>query len=151
MPTVEVTQRLAAPIGDVWRLVCDVEAYPEFMEPVRSVRLLSSGENWAVHAWEVVLKGSVLKWVERQERDPAAFHIAYHQLDGDLEVFDGFWRLRQIGRDATEAILVVRFEIGVPMLRAMLDPVAARAIEQNSRAMLLSLGPPLDEVEEAAR
>jgi coenzyme Q-binding protein COQ10 len=143
MPTVEVTQRLAAPVEDVWRLVCAVEDYPRFMEPVRSVRILSEGPNWSVHAWEVVLKGSVLKWVERQERDDGAHHAAYHQLDGDLEVFDGFWRLRALSPTATEAILVVRFEIGIPMLRTMLDPVAERAIRQNSLAMLLSLGPAL--------
>ncbi|MGH8972970.1 MAG: type II toxin-antitoxin system RatA family toxin [Acidimicrobiia bacterium] len=150
MPTVEVTQRLAAPVEDVWRLVCAVEDYPRFMEPVRSVRVLSHGPNWSVHAWEVVLKGSVLTWVERQERDDGAHHVAYHQLDGDLEVFDGFWRLRALSPTATEAILVVRFEIGIPMLRTMLDPVAERAIRQNARAMLLSLGPALEPGAEAA-
>lgn len=148
MPTVEVVERLAAPVDDVWRLVCDVEAYPRLMEPVRSITILEEGPDWAIQAWEVVLKGSLLKWVERQERDPAAYHIAYHQLDGDLEVFDGFWRLRPLGDSATEAILVVRFEIGVPMLRTMLDPVAERAIHHNSRAMLSSLGPSLDELGE---
>jgi coenzyme Q-binding protein COQ10 len=141
MPTLEVSERVRAPIDKVWATVCAVEAYPQLMKPVRDVRVLEDGDNWAITAWEVELKGSILKWTEREERDPKTYRVAYHQVDGDLELFRGGWALTRISDDVTEAKLVVEFEIGIPMLRDMLNPVATRALTDNARIMLLSLGP----------
>jgi hypothetical protein len=36
-------------------------------------------------------------------------------------------------------VLSVRFDIGIPMLSEMINPVAERAIKENSRLMLASL------------
>ena len=141
MPTVEVQECLAAPVERVWELVTDITAYPRLMEPVRSLEVLRQGPNWVIAAWEVVLKGSILKWVEYEERHPEQHRLTYRQVEGDLDQFDGHWQLRSLGPDATEAVLLVRFEIGIPMLRDMLDPVAERAIRENSRKMLRSLAP----------
>jgi ribosome-associated toxin RatA of RatAB toxin-antitoxin module len=144
MPTVVVEVELAAVIDDVWRLIRDVEAYPRLMEPVRAVHVLEETGPELLTAWEVELKGSILKWTEREVRDEFRRRIDYEQVDGDLETFDGYWQLHPIGEAATKAVLHVDFEIGVPMLREMLDPVAERAIRQNARKMLLSLAPPLE-------
>ncbi|MNY71707.1 hypothetical protein D3C86_2101090 [compost metagenome] len=43
------------------------------------------------------------------------------------------------GENLTRAVLSIRFEIGIPMLREMLDPIAERALIENSRLMLRSL------------
>lgn len=144
MPTVEVVQALAAPIDEVWALICDVRAYPRLMEPVRALDVVDDNGDQITTAWEIELKGSILKWTEHEQRDAENYTISYHQLDGDLQEFDGFWRLRALSATTTEATLLVRFEIGIPMLREMLNPVAERAIRKNSREMLLSLGPAVE-------
>ena len=141
MPTIEVAERLQAPIEKVWELVRDVEGYPQRMEPVRDIQILESAGTGKLVAWEVELKGSILKWVEREEQDPAAYRLSYQQVDGDLERFDGYWQLTSEAPDVTEAVLVVHFEIGIPMLKDMLEPVAERAIRENSSRMLTSLAP----------
>jgi coenzyme Q-binding protein COQ10 len=141
MPVVEVNERLQAPAVRVWELVRDVEAYPRLMEPVRSLRVLDEGPNWVVTAWEVVLKGSILQWVEHEERDDERYRLTYRQIEGDLQEFDGYWQVTALAPGVAEAALMVRFEIGIPMLRDMLDPVAERAIRENCRLMLRSLGP----------
>lgn len=141
MPSVEVRETIAASVSRVWDLLLGVESYPDFMGPVRSIEILEEGDDWAVTSWEVELKGSVLKWTEREHRDPAGRRITYKQIDGDLEELDGFWQLRELSADSTEVLLSVRFEIGIPMLREMLNPVAERAIRDNSRKMLQSLTP----------
>lgn len=140
MPLVEVNEQLEVPADRVWELVRDVEAYPRLMEPVRSLRVLEEGPDWVVTAWEVELKGSILKWTEHEQRDEERRRLTYHQIEGDLEQFDGYWQVTELSAEVTEAILIVRFEIGIPMLREMLDPVAERAIRENSRLMLRSLG-----------
>lgn len=141
MPTIEVHELLQAPIEKVWELVRDVEGYPQRMETVRDIEVLESGENWKLVAWEAELKGSILKWVEREEQDPEAYRLSYRQVDGDLERFDGYWQLTSQGPEVTEAVLVVHFDIGIPMLKDMLEPVAERAIRDNSSRMLTSLAP----------
>lgn len=141
MPLVEVNEQLEVPADRVWELVRDVEAYPRLMEPVRSLEVLEEGPDWVVTAWEVELKGSILKWTEHEQRDEERRRLTYHQIEGDLERFDGYWQVTALTPEVTEAILIVRFEIGIPMLREMLDPVAERAIRENSRLMLRSLGP----------
>ena len=140
MPLVEVNEQLEVPAERVWGLVRDVEAYPRLMEPVRSLQVLEEGPDWVVTAWEVELKGSILKWTEHEQRDEERRRLTYHQIEGDLEQFDGYWQVTELTPEVTEAILIVRFEIGIPMLREMLDPVAERAIRENSRLMLRSLG-----------
>ena len=138
MPVVKVEEHIAAPIETAWELVNDVTAYPRLMEPVRSVEVLEAGKDYRRVAWEVDLKGCVMRWVEYEAIDQARHRIDYHQVDGDLGDFRGYWELDGVG-DGTRVVLLVDFDIGMPTLSEMLDPVAVQAVEQNSRAMLASL------------
>ena len=139
MPRVRVNLTIDAPIDDVWRLVRDVEAYPEYMENVETVAVTADdGAGHREVAWSVLLKGSVLEWQQSETVFAEQFRIEFQQLDGDLDRFDGYWQLDDVD-GATEAELLVDFEIGVPLLAAMLNPVAERALEDNSKAMLLAL------------
>lgn len=139
MPVVDVEEIIASDIEAVWALIADVESYSTYMEPVQSVRTLQRQENSCLVEWEVLLKGSLLKWTERETRMPERQRIEFVQTEGDLEVFRGFWQLEKIADRVTKARLCIEFEIGIPMLRDMLDPVAERALRDNSRTMLRSL------------
>ena len=139
MPVVEVVERIYADIDSVWRLVCDVDGYPGFMEPVQSVTTLSREGDESTVSWEVLLKGSTLKWTEREHRRPESYRVDFAQLDGDLERFSGYWQLADAGGGVTDAALYIDFEIGIPMLRDMLNPVAVKALRENSTIMLKSL------------
>ena len=146
MPVVTVTERLLVPEERVWDLVCDLQSYPKLMESVLSIGIVSEtpepdGTVTTIADWEIVLKGSILKWRERDHRDPAARRVTYSQVSGDMERFEGHWQVTRITDGITEAELVVDFEIGIEMLRPMLEPVAVRAVHRNSTEMLRSLGP----------
>jgi coenzyme Q-binding protein COQ10 len=139
MPLVEVAEIMQAPVHRVWDLVNDVESYPRLMEHVRSLKVLERGLNYRLTAWEVDCKGFIMRWVEREEIDRERYRINYRQIEGDLAVFEGYWQLEPLADETSQAILSVLFEIGIPMLCEMLDPVAERAIRGNSQKMLLSL------------
>ena len=146
MPVVTVTERLLVPEQRVWDLVCDLESYPKLMESVVSIGIVSEtpqpdGTVDTIADWEIVLKGSILKWRERDHRDPAARRVTYSQVSGDMERFQGRWQVTRVTDEITQAELVVDFEIGIEMLRPMLEPVAVRAVHRNSTEMLRSLGP----------
>ncbi|MEH2500344.1 ribosome-associated toxin RatA of RatAB toxin-antitoxin module [Bradyrhizobium sp. AZCC 1678] len=139
MPKIDVQETLNSSVEQVWKLICDLEAYPKLMEPVRAVKVLSSKGHESIVEWEVELKGSILRWTETEERKPEEYRITYEQLQGDLEMLRGYWLLRPLENGRTEALLQIEFEIGIPMLRDMLNPIAVRALSDNARVMLRSL------------
>ena len=89
-------------------------------------------------SWEVLLKGSLLRWRERETVDRPGMRIDFKQLEGDLDRFDGHW-LVEPAEGGSDVELHVEFEIGIPLLAEMLNPVAARALRDNSADMLSSL------------
>jgi coenzyme Q-binding protein COQ10 len=144
VPIVVVTEDLKVPVEDVWQAVVDVERYPERMECVQRIECLehdvaADGVQTALIGWEVELDGSVLRWVERERRDPAARQVTFEQVSGDLEIFRGTWTLTGTPGGGTEVTLSVEFEIGMALLRDVLDEFATEAIRRNSADMLRSL------------
>jgi ribosome-associated toxin RatA of RatAB toxin-antitoxin module len=139
MPRVEVNEHVAAPIEAVWDLINDVEAHPHLMQPVQSAEVLERDEAHRVVAWHVDLRGCAMRWVEREEIHRDHWRIDYRQVAGDLEVFEGYWQLEPATDEQTLVTLVVIFDTGMPMLAEMLDPIAERAIRENSEIMLHSL------------
>ncbi|MDI5964491.1 type II toxin-antitoxin system RatA family toxin [Streptantibioticus silvisoli] len=140
MPHVEVELRIAAPVADSWAAVMDVESYPHVMDNVRAVRITATtAPDTRTTAWSVDLKGSVLEWTESERLDHAAMRFDFHQLSGDLTDFSGYWGVRHGDDGGSVVTLSVDFEIGIPLLADMLNPVAAKALRDNAHQMLTAL------------
>lgn len=137
MAEVNIDLTIRAPIERVWDSVMDIESYEKSMENVRSVRLVSPSDGDSRRAaWSVLLKGSILEWEEEEKLDHDAHKVAFKQIRGDLEFFDGYWMLEELGPNETRVHFQVEFEIGIPMLAEMLNPVAKRALEESGTEML---------------
>lgn len=140
MPRVNIDQDIRAPIERVWDSVLDVESYEESMENVRWVRLVGPDDEHTRRVeWSVLLKGSILEWEEEEQLDHDAHKVVFKQLRGDLEFFDGYWTLEELSPNETRAHFELNFEIGIPMLAEMLNPVAQRSLEENCAEMLRGL------------
>jgi coenzyme Q-binding protein COQ10 len=139
MPLVEVTEIVDAPVQRLWDAVNDVESYPRLMEHVRSVEVRECGLNYKLLAWEVELQGCIMRWTERAEAYPERFRIDYRQVEGNMAEFEGYWQLQPLTDDTSQVLLSIKFEIGIPMLSEMLNPIAERAVRENSLQMLRSL------------
>lgn len=136
MEHVDVNVRIAAPAEVVWATVVAIERYPDIMDSVRAVEVLTDEGGERTSFWSVLLKGSILEWSERELLDHDAWRIDFDQFDGDLEAFRGHWQLTPIDERTTDVEMAVSFEIGIPLLADMLNPVAARALRENSLNML---------------
>lgn len=137
MPQVSIERDVRAPIDQLWQSVLDVERYPESMASVRSVQVTSSeSPEQRQIAWSVSLKGSILEWEEIERIDHQALTVAFHQVSGDMERLEGEWRLGANGPGITRVSLRVFFEIGIPLLAEMLNPVAERSFHENCIEML---------------
>jgi len=137
MPTVRVEVSVAASVDAVWRVLLDIEAYPGLVENVQAVEVLSeSQDSTRTSAWSVRLEGSVLEWTEREQIDEHRHAVTFDQLDGDLRLFSGTWSVRQRGGEKTLVTLEVEFDIGIPLLAELLNPVAADALRSNFEYIL---------------
>jgi ribosome-associated toxin RatA of RatAB toxin-antitoxin module len=137
MPEVEIAMGIRAPAQRVWQTVLDIESYPSTMENVRSVQIcerISSTEHRS--AWSIALKGAILEWVEHDVVDHGGMVMSFSQVSGDLSMFEGQWRLVERSPELTEVSFEVVFEIGIPLLAEMLNPVARRSLQDNCAEML---------------
>ncbi|MDV3205559.1 MAG: cyclase, partial [Rhodococcus ruber] len=89
-------------------------------------------------SWTVKFRKGLLRWTEHDVLDRDAGTIAFTQLEGDFEVFDGTWR---IGRteDGASVVFDARFDLGIPSLADILDPVAEGALRENIALILSGL------------
>lgn len=137
MPVVTVEVAVRAPFRLVWSAVVDISSYPSYMENVRSVTIHeATTAEGRRSSWSVLLKGSVLEWVEDEVVDHDQMVVTFHQVDGDLEHLAGHWAVVEVADGTARVVLVVDFEIGIPLLADMLNPVAERALRENSKRML---------------
>jgi ribosome-associated toxin RatA of RatAB toxin-antitoxin module len=137
VPEVKIDMETRAPIERVWETVIAIERYQDSMDTVRSVRIVKEiDERRRRAAWSVLLKGSILEWEEEEHLDHDTHTVVFKQLRGDLEHFDGHWALEALGPKQTRVVFEVVFEIGIPMLAEMLNPVAQRSLQENCTEML---------------
>ncbi|TGZ14076.1 cyclase [Streptomyces sp. S816] len=140
MPRVDVELRIAASPDQAWAAVADVESYPGCMDNVESVTVIERVDaRHRTTAWSVRLKGSVLRWTEAEVLDPGARRFDFRQVTGDLGDFSGHWAVAPAGAAHSTVSLHVDFDIGIPLLAEMLNPVASDALRENAAQMLRAL------------
>ena len=138
MPIVEVSEPVASRPSMVYAKLIKMEDFPKTMANVESVVIRESGEGYTISEWVAKLQGARFRWVERDEFFPEVLQVRFDQVEGDLKIFRGSWRVdpHPLGSLVT---LVTEFEFGVPMLASLLNPVARYALRQNSLSMVRAI------------
>ena len=135
MPEVAVTAAVPGIGADAaFAAVADFAAYPRHTDAVREVVVRPADGGLESH-WEVTFRSGVLAWTERDVLDPVARRIAFEQVDGDFAVFAGAWAVRPEG-DGSAVTFRATFDLGMPSLAPMIDPIAERTLAENVRAIL---------------
>jgi ribosome-associated toxin RatA of RatAB toxin-antitoxin module len=88
--------------------------------------------------WEVDFRDGVMEWTEADEFDDPATTIRFTQLDGDFEEFAGSWSTRRDGADSIVEF-TAHFDIGIPSLGAIIEPLAERTLRDNVTQILRGL------------
>lgn len=128
----------ATEAGAVFARICDFECYADHTDAVREVRVTTSADGALDSDWSVNFRNGVLCWSERDHIDHAARTITFTQLDGDFETFEGDWAVEPAGADVTVRF-TARFDLGMPSLAAIVDPIAEQALRDNLHAILRGL------------
>lgn len=131
MRTVEIVARVdGGDPSEVFEVLTDFERYPEATEIVRAVSTAGGDGPRLVSTWEVGFRNGVLRWTEEDEFDERRRTITFNQLEGDFDHFAGVWRVED-AEDGCVVRLRAEFDLGMPTLAAMLDPIAERALREN--------------------
>jgi len=138
MPNIEVSTVVRGDINKIWSIVSDMESYPEFMPNLVSVDIEERSENTTVSKWVSNVDGKVIAWTEKDVFFQDKHRIEYHQISGDLKKFEGFWQLTDTP-DGVSILLTVDFDLGIPMLSTLLNPILKKKVRENSEGMLSSI------------
>jgi ribosome-associated toxin RatA of RatAB toxin-antitoxin module len=128
--------------------ISDFTRYPELTETVLEVDLRPAGDDGAaVSTWTVRFRRGRLRWTERDVFDPAARRIDYDQISGDFAVMEGSWRVDPApDHDGVVVRFEARFDLGMPTLAEILDPIAESTLRGNILLILTGLLGPVAEI-----
>ena len=89
-------------------------------------------------SWETNFRNGILRWSEIDVLDPATLTIAFQQTEGDIDLFLGHWKVKPFGEGAVIDFFA-QFDMGMPSLSHILDPIAEQALRENIIAILQGL------------
>ena len=122
----------------VFSVLCDFDAYSALCPSVRSVKVYDGDGAEKISDWEVNFNNGILKWRERDIFDYHKREIRFTQVAGDIDHFSGIWRVEE-HPTAARITFQAQFDLGLPMLADMLNPIAEKAIRENIGAIIRGL------------
>lgn len=122
-----------------YQRIRDFRRYPEVTETVREVAVHPPhADGTVVSDWTVNFRNGLMRWTERDAFFPELLSIGFTQLSGDFERFEGTWRCEP-GEDGTSVTFEAVFDLGIPTLAELLDPVADSTLRTNIERILRGL------------
>ena len=125
-------------LDDVFPLLCDMEQYPKYSEAVLSLAVTGADNGAAISAWTVRFGKGVATWTQQDTVDRAATTIRFKRLSGDIENFTGAWVLRG-SADGCTLTFTADFDIGMPALAEIIEPMIEAMLRDNITAILKGL------------
>jgi ribosome-associated toxin RatA of RatAB toxin-antitoxin module len=124
---------------ECYERISDFAQYPELTSAVREVVVHEpEADGSVVSEWTVYFRNGLLRWTERDTFDPATRSIAFAQITGDFETFEGSWAIADAPGGAT-VTFDASFCLGIPSLADILDPVAETTLRSNILTILRGL------------
>lgn len=119
----------------LYELVCDVEAYPLYMEGCVGASILNRGED-LVEARLDLARGGIKQSFSTRNRLSAAREITLELIDGPFEYFSGHWDFRELGESACKLSLKLQFAMNSNLLGA----AAAKLFERATNNLVDAVG-----------
>lgn len=138
MPDVNIHARIRGRTpADVLAAATEFARWPDMSDAVVSVRVEPGDDGGSRSFWEVIFREGILQWSQADRPDGDA-RLAFELLEGDPLVWHGAWTAEAAG-DAALLRLEAEFDLGMPSLSHVLDPMGVEAIEDAVRSVLNTL------------
>ncbi len=108
--------------AEMFALVNDVEAYPEFLPWCRSAKIIKNKGDEVCATIELAV-GAVHKRFSTCNRVQKNKMIEVRLVEGPFRHLEGFWRFEPLGERACKVVLDMEFEFASRLLSAALGPI----------------------------
>jgi ribosome-associated toxin RatA of RatAB toxin-antitoxin module len=96
-------------------LINDIEAYPQFMDGCVGAKILARGDDWLEARLELSKAGVSQSFVTRNQLQPPLC-MTLSLVDGPFKFLTGAWRFTPLGDKACKVSLSLEFELGNRLL-----------------------------------
>ena len=139
MPRVWVRSRLTErDPTTILRSVTEFERWPQVSDAVQWVTTEPQEDGAVITGWEVTFRQGRLRWSERDWLELDEHRARFELIEGDPHLFNGAWLVEE---DEAGSLLTfdAEFDLGMPSLAHVLDPIAIEAVEEAIESVLRGL------------
>jgi ribosome-associated toxin RatA of RatAB toxin-antitoxin module len=136
--TLHATTRSLDPAAAYHR-IRDFRSYAELTDTVQEVLVQPEPDGSEVSEWTVRFRNGLMRWRERDVFSPETLSITFEQLSGDFQTFEGRWTCTADADGGTVITFEASFDLGIPTLADILDPVAESTLRDNIALILHAL------------
>ncbi|KZN52969.1 type II toxin-antitoxin system RatA family toxin [Pseudoalteromonas luteoviolacea] len=139
MRDVKYTQTVNASAVEAFEKIADFKSFESHCQAVISVDVTEINETESESTWLVHFHDGKMSWRERDIFNKSDLKIEFTQIEGDADIFEGFWSIEALSEGQCTVTFDARFCMGIPTLADILEPIAESAIKQNVEQMLSEL------------
>lgn len=122
----------------IYNKISEFNEYSKFINVIRDISVKRIDDNSSISTWEVNFENGILCWKERDFYDHTALRIDFEKYEGDIEVFKGCWSVSQ-EKNNSVIDFEAEYDLGVPLLEDILDPIAGEILAQTIQQILKGL------------
>ncbi|MGQ9474244.1 MAG: type II toxin-antitoxin system RatA family toxin, partial [Candidatus Caldatribacteriaceae bacterium] len=89
--------------------------------------------------WKGRFQGREVRWTERDIWDDEKRECQFFIIEGDFKTYQGVWRFKKEGAKETRVELEIEYDLGLPLVGALISAFLRKKMEENARAMLVAL------------
>lgn len=134
MPSIRETRKLPFSAEQMFDLVADVGAYPQFLPWIVATRVRGENAHSLTADMLVGFKALREKFTSRVEKDRDAGAIRVHYVDGPLRDLDNRWTFADLSEGGCEITFAVDFSFKNMMFEALAGQYIDRAFRKMVEA-----------------
>ncbi len=131
------------PARQVYEAAKNIERFPDVMPDLESATVLENDGNgntitkWVGNVAVGPMKRKI-SWTEKDHWDDDGLVCSFDLIEGDMKTYSGAWKFSDNG-EGCEVELKFDFELGIPMLGAMVNNIVNKIMQDNCDALLEAL------------
>ncbi len=115
MPSIHRSALVMHSVKDMYDLINDVLAYPQFLPDCNDSKIISQSEDSMTAALKVS-KGGVSKWFTTENTLEENKHVTLNLVDGPFKQLSGRWDLTELSDEACKITLNLEYEFSSKLL-----------------------------------
>lgn len=132
MKTIQRSALLMYPVEHLYRLVNEVEAYPQFIDGCVGSEVFERSETELRARLDLAKAGVKLSFTTQNTMQPNE-HIVLSLIDGPFKAFKGEWHFTRLQENACKVEFELQFELSNALLSAaigkLLDGVTSNLVD----------------------